>query len=96
MRLGKLFCWIGFVFGFIGPILFYSLHFESHIACPGCPYITVPFADSLVWLEIGLKFGVIQGLIFAVLGFAIGFSISKIKQLVKLRNALHRHRLTGI
>jgi hypothetical protein len=51
VKLGKLFGGIGFGFGFIGPILFYSVHFESHIACPLCPYITVPFAHPLLWLD---------------------------------------------
>jgi len=59
VKLGKLFGRIGFVFGFIGPILFYSVHFESHTACPS-PYITVPFAHPLLRLETGLKFGLIQ------------------------------------
>ena len=76
MKLAKRFGRIGFVFGFIGPILFYALHIESHLACPFCPYITVPFVSRLGWLEIGLKFGLLQGLVFAFLGFAIVFSFS--------------------
>jgi hypothetical protein len=82
VKLGRLFGRIGFVFGFVGPILFYSLHVESHIVCPTCPHIFAPFAHPLGWLEIALKFGLIQGLVFALLGFAVGFSISWVKQVV--------------
>jgi len=69
------------VIGFVGPVLFYAVPytFESHIACL-CPYIDAPFMRPLDWLEIGLTVGLFQGLIFAVLGFAIGCSIFRIKQ----------------
>lgn len=76
-RLGR----IGFVMGFIGPVLFYSvpITFEWHIFCPLCPYIDVPFAHPLLWLQIGLQLGLLQGLTFALLGFIIGYSISQLR-----------------
>jgi hypothetical protein len=82
VKLGKLFGRIGFVIGFVGPVLFYAVPctFESHIACPLCPFIDAPFMRPLDWLEIGLKVGLFQGLIFALLGFAIGYFIFRIKQ----------------
>jgi len=79
VRLGKLFGRTGFLFGFIGPILFYYTHYESHIFCPLCPYIFVPFGHARLWLQIGLTAGLTQGLVFALLAFAIGYSISKVK-----------------
>ena len=82
MKLGKRFGRIGFAVGFIGPILFYLVPFtfESHIACPLCPYIDVGDGHPSLWLEIGLTLGLVQGLAFALLGFAIGYSVFKIKQ----------------
>jgi hypothetical protein len=82
MRIGRLLGRIGFVVGFVGPVLFYSLQ-APRIVCPPCLQITVPFATSLDWLERGLKFGLFQGLAFAVLGFAIGCAISGIRKLLK-------------
>ena len=79
MRLGKRFGRIGFLVGCIGPIVFYSLHYESLVLCPLCPHVDPAFGHPLFWLQIGLMSGLTQGLIFAVLGFAIGYSISKIK-----------------
>jgi hypothetical protein len=83
MKLGKRFGRIGFVIGFIGPVLFYSVPYtlEWHVICPLCPYIDVPFAHRLHWLETGLSLGLIQGLVFALLGLVIGFAISKVEQL---------------
>jgi len=81
VKLGKLFGRIGFVIGFVGPVLFYVVPntFVSPIACQLCPYIGVPF-KPLDWLEIGLKLELSQGLIFALLGFSIGDSIFRIKR----------------
>ena len=80
MNLGMRFGRIGFLVGFIGPILFYSVPytFESHIACPLCPYIDA-FGHPLFWLEAGFTLGLIQGLTFALFGFAVGYSIFKVK-----------------
>ncbi len=78
MKFGKRFARIGFLVGFIGPILFYPLHYQAQVLCPLCPYIFVP-PRALIWLQIGLVFGLIQGLTFALLAFAIGYSISKVK-----------------
>lgn len=57
--------------GFIGPVLFYSLGYESHVA----------FGHSVLWLQIGLELGLLQGLMFALLGFVAGYSISKVKNI---------------
>jgi hypothetical protein len=80
MKLGKLFGLIGFVAGFIGPFFFYSVPytFQSHLACPVCTYSDVTFRHPLFWPAIGLS-GLIQGLIYALLGLGIGYSIFKIK-----------------
>lgn len=82
MKLGKLIGRIGFVVGFIGPVLFYAVPyaFESHLACPLCPFIDVPFGHPLLWWQIGLTWGVIQGLLFASLGFGIGYAVSRIQK----------------
>ena len=82
MKLGKRLGRVGFVVGFIGPILFYSVPytFEWQVSCPLCPYIFLPFHSPSVWLEIGLKVGLLQGLLFATLGFAIGWSISRVRK----------------
>jgi hypothetical protein len=81
MGLGKQLGRFGFLVGFIGPILFYSVPytFKWHIFCPLCPYVDVAFAHPLLWLEIGLKVGLAQGLVFGLIGFVIGFLISKTK-----------------
>ena len=79
LRLGKHFGRIGFLAGFIGPILFYFIHYEALIFCPLCPHVDVAFGHPLLWLQIGLTAGLTQGLVFALLSFAIGYSISKIK-----------------
>jgi hypothetical protein len=83
VKLGKLFGRIGFVIGFAGPVSFYAVPytFESYIACPLCPYVDASFMRPLDWLEIGLKVGLFQSLIFALLGFAIGYSIFRVKKL---------------
>jgi hypothetical protein len=82
MKLGKRFARVGFVVGFMGSLLFYSIPYtlQSHTACPLCPYVDVPLGHPLLWLQIGLSLGLIQGLVFAMLGFAIGYSIFRIKQ----------------
>jgi hypothetical protein len=79
MKLGKLMGRIGFVVGFIPPVLFYAVlpyTLESQLACPFCPYIEVPFGHPLLWWQIGLTWGPIQGLLLA----SLGFGISRIKK----------------
>jgi hypothetical protein len=80
VSLGKIIGRIAFIFGFVGSVLFYSFQytFESHFLCPLCLYVDVAFVHPLLWLQIGLGFGLIQGLMFALLGFGAGYSISKI------------------
>jgi hypothetical protein len=81
MKLGRRFGRVGFIIGFIGPILSYSVPYtlQSHAACPLCPYIDIAFVHPSLWLQIGLSLGLIPGLVFAMLGFAIGYSIFRIK-----------------
>jgi hypothetical protein len=82
MKLGKLIGRFGFAYGILGSLVFYSsqpssLFYESHVACPACPYVDIAFATRLTWIQVGLGFGLVPGLAYAVLGFAIGCSISK-------------------
>lgn len=83
MRTGKLLGRLSFVVGFIGPILFYAVPppfatYQQFAVCPFCPHVEVLFSYPLLRLQIGLQFGLIQGLVFAVLGFATGYFISAI------------------
>jgi hypothetical protein len=82
IRLGKSIGRIGFVYGLFGSVLFYtspwSPLYESHVVCPACPYVEVPFVTKLGWLEIGLRLGLIFGVAYALSGFAIGYCFSKL------------------
>ena len=82
MKLGKKIGRIGFVVGFVSPILFYQFGTNPvvNFACLVCPHITMFGPTRLTWLQIGLGFGLVQGLAFALLGFAIGCAISKIQR----------------
>src|SRR5437762_9681653 len=57
MKLGKIIGRIGFAFGLLGPLLFYSspypLLYESRVVCPACPYIDIAFATKMTWIEVG-------------------------------------------
>ena len=84
MNLGKRVGRIGFDVGFLGSMLFYLSPpsfplYESHVVCPLCPYVDVAFGSPLLWLKIGLGWGLFQGVAFAVLGFVIGYSVSRIR-----------------
>lgn len=81
MKLGKKIGRIGFVVGFLGPVLFYlpdSFTWES-LVCPWRPCIDGRFSTPLFWVRLGLTLGLVQGLTFALLGFGAGFFISKTK-----------------
>jgi hypothetical protein len=85
MKLAKILARVGFVLGFIGPILFYASPtelptYESHILCPACSYLTIPFATKMTWLEVGMKLGLLCGLCYALIGFGIGYCISGSRQ----------------
>lgn len=74
---------IGLVVGFLGPVLFYLSPysfptFESHLLCPACPYVST-FATRADWVEMALKFGLFCGVLYALIGFAIGYAISKVR-----------------
>jgi hypothetical protein len=84
VKLGKIIGRIAFVVGFVGPVLFYASPpsfptYESHIVCPLCPYSDVAFGHALLWLQIGLELGLFQGIAFALLGFTVGYSISRFR-----------------
>ncbi len=83
MKLVKKLGRIGFLVGFLGPVLFYGskqLVMAFQFACPLCPTYMVAFWGPLDWLQLGLTFGLVQGLAFALLGFAIGYAISRIRR----------------
>ena len=78
MRLAKRVGRVCFVVGFVWPILTY-MSFIGNYGCPLCPHID-GMMRPLDWLQIGLEFGLAEGLIFALLGFAVGYLISKMKR----------------
>lgn len=85
MKNGRLVGRLLFVIGFAGPPLFYSTppSFPTHQAfavCPLCPIVDVAFAHPLLWLQIGLQLGIIQGIMFAVFGFTMGCFVSALSQ----------------
>jgi hypothetical protein len=91
MKLAKVTGRIGFGFGLLGPVLFYSstypFLYESHVVCPACPHIDIAYATKMTWIEVGLRLGLLCGLAFAQIGFGIGWSISK------FRAPRDRHRM---
>jgi len=91
MKLGKVIGRIGFAFGLLGPLLFYSsphpFFYQSHVVCPVCPYIDIAFATKMTWIEVGLRLGLFCGLAYALLGFGIGWSISKFRAWHRRRDA---------
>lgn len=92
MKLGKTLGRIGFIIGFLGPVLFYAspptlFTYESHVVCPLCPYVDIAFATRLTWIEVGLEVGLLFGLVSALVGFVIGYLISKVR---------HRHAPKGL
>ncbi len=73
MKLARLCGWTGFLIGLLGPILFYGVNWEW--ACLTCPHITV--APGLNPLSASLPFDLLQAIIFAVIGYAGGYFVSK-------------------
>jgi hypothetical protein len=72
MQSGKLLGRIGFVVGFTGAVLFY-LGPQWSVLCLPCPIVHPIPSTGLVSLQIALTTGLLQGLLFALLGLAIGF-----------------------
>jgi hypothetical protein len=83
MRVGKIIGRIGFAFGFLGSLLFYSsplpLLRESHVFCPTCPYVDIAFATKTTWIGLGLRLGLAFGLAYALVGFGVGWGISTLR-----------------
>lgn len=79
MKPGKKIGRIGFVIGFLGPIFFYAsprsfVMYESRFLCAWCPYVDISRATRLT---LGLEFGLVSGISLAVIGFSIGYGVSK-------------------
>jgi hypothetical protein len=83
MKLAKTIGRVGFAFGFLGSLPFYLSPYpplyESHIVCPACPYADIPFATTMTLAQVALSFGLLSGLIYALIGFAIGYGISQFR-----------------
>lgn len=79
MKLAKTLGRIGFGLGFVGPILFYSVPDSPSLACPFCLYVS-GVEDSMSLLRVWVKLGIVQGLILALIGFVMGYSISRIRK----------------
>jgi hypothetical protein len=82
MKLGKRFARVGFLIGFVGPVLFYAspvslFTFESHFVCPWCPYVDGAYQTRMIWIGMGL-FALVSGLVLAAVAFAIGYAVSKV------------------
>ena len=82
MKLGKRFGRLGFLIGFLGPVLFYAspvsfFTFESRFVCPWCPYVDWFHPTRMTWIGTGLGFGSFSGLVLGAVAFAIGFTVSK-------------------
>ena len=83
MNLAKKLGCIGFVIGFLAPVLFYATPpsfptFESPFVCPWCPIVFWGFTTKWTWATVGLRLGLVSGLLLAVIGFAIGYAASRI------------------
>jgi hypothetical protein len=85
MKLPKALGRVGFVIGFLGPLLFYAsppslFTYESHVVCPYCPYVDIAFATRMTWLQVGLQAGLFFGLVLALTGFLFGYIIAKLRR----------------
>jgi hypothetical protein len=83
MNLAKKLGCIGFAIGFIGPVLFYANPssfptFESTFMCPWCPIVDWAFATRWAWVGIGIRLGLVSGLLLAIAGLAVGYTASRI------------------
>jgi hypothetical protein len=84
MKLGKVIGCIGFVIGLVGPVLFYTSpppFFQAFFVCPWCPYIVIFPSSTLTWVGVGLRWGLACGLLFALIGFVIGWTMAKVGRL---------------
>ena len=83
MKFAKKFSGIGFVIGFVGPLLFYAappsfFTFESRFVCPWCPIVDPLFPSFWTWLRMGLVTGLISGVVLTLIGFSLGCAVSKV------------------
>jgi hypothetical protein len=83
MMLGKIVGRVGFAFGMFGAILFYSSPIpflcESQVICPLCPHVDIAFATKMTWIGVGMWLGLVSGLAYALVGFAMGYGISMVR-----------------
>jgi hypothetical protein len=84
VKLAKIAGRVGFVLGFLGPVLFYTTPagsplYESHLVCPVCPYVDGIMPTS-GWLQLGLTIGLLTGFGYALLGFGIGYLVWSYKR----------------
>jgi hypothetical protein len=76
MALARGLAYIGFAFGFVGSVAFYAVGYQSHLLCPLCPYVTTIGSR----LQIGLTYGLFQGLTFGLLGSIFGWVILRVSK----------------
>lgn len=84
MKLAKRIGRIGFIVGFLGPVIFIQppasfFTYESHVLSPLCPYIDGIMTRS-GWVQVGLTLGLIFGILYGLIGFTIGFAVSRARQ----------------
>lgn len=86
MKLAKILGRVGFIVGFLPPVLFYTPFlptWESDTVCPRCPIVDIFSSDpNLAYLGYGLIIGLIWGLGLALAGFGIGYGVSRLKRAV--------------
>ena len=83
MKLAETLGRIGFLVGFLGPLVFYLAPFplfQSRVLCPQCPYIDIAFATRLTWIQVALVIALLSGLTLALAGFGIGYTVSKLRR----------------
>ena len=80
MRLARQLALLGFVVGLGATIAFYDttppfFPYGSHLVCAWCPD-PASFPESVVWKS--LKLGLMSGGVFAAVGYAAGYLLSKL------------------
>jgi hypothetical protein len=81
MKLGKMLGLIGFAIGFVAPVLFYTGPgplFQAFFVCPWCPALVIFPSSRMTWVGVGIKSGLLYGLLLALTGFAIGYAVTRL------------------